>query len=127
MRVLAWIFALVFVAYAALIGWGTIASLRRLSRVPPGRQRVARFMVASSFAGAVLRILIAVTLLLATYDPSGAWMPPVVVALVISLIVMAPGLGMYLWHHHEPWIQEWRGSRPLVPRESSGAHGTQNN
>jgi hypothetical protein len=108
MRVLAWILATVFAAYGILTGWAAIASLRRLARVPSGRQRVARFIVASSFAGAVLRILIAVTLLLATYDPSGPWMPSVVVALVISLILMGPGLGLYLWHHHEPWIQEWR-------------------
>jgi hypothetical protein len=63
----------------------------------------------------VLRVLVALALLLATYSPSGRWKAALVVALAIALIAALPGLGMYLRRHHEPWIQEWRDPRSGAP------------
>ena len=119
MRAIAWILAIAFVAYGAETLWAAGRSLHRLSRVPSGRRRVAQFMVLSTFAGGALRVLIAITLLLATYDPTGSWKPSLIGTLVLALLLITPGLAMYLWHHHEPWIQDWRhaaGSKSTIAK-----------
>jgi hypothetical protein len=110
-RVLAVVVAAMFVALAVLNAAGVVLSLQRLHVVPSGRQRHARMIVVSGAAGVTLRILVALVVMLATYDPEGRWRTAIAVALGAALLAVIPGLGVYLWRHHEPWIQEWRGGR----------------
>jgi hypothetical protein len=117
MRVLSWFVAALLLGMAALRTWAAVALVRRLHHVPPRRQRVARFIVLSAFSIALVGSIGALTVLLASYDPSGGWKMPIVIALGVGLILALPGLGMLLWRHHEPWIQEWRAG----PRSSDSA------
>jgi hypothetical protein len=108
--VLSWIVAGFLLAIAALRGWGALVLFRNLPRVPPRRQRAARFIVLSGASLCLLGVLSAVTVLLAHYRPDAEWKVPILAALGVALLAALPGLGMFLWRHHEPWIQEWRGA-----------------
>ena len=107
---MSWIIAGFLLAMAALPGWGAFVLFRGLPRVPPLRQRVARFIVLSGASVSLLGVMSAVTVLLARYRQSTEWRVPILTAFGVALLAALPGLGMYLWRHHEPWIQEWRGT-----------------
>ena len=83
---------------------------RGLPRVPPLRQRAARFIVLSGASLSLLGVLSAVTVLLAHYRPAAEWNGPILAAFGVALLATLPGLGSYLWRHNEPWVQEWRGT-----------------
>jgi hypothetical protein len=108
--VISWIVAGFLLAMAALRGWGALWLFRHLPRVPPRRQRVAWFIVFSMAAVSMLGVLSAVAVLLAHYRPAAEWIGPILAAGGVALLAALPGLGMYLWRHHEPWIHEWRGT-----------------
>ena len=108
--VILWLIAGFLLASAALRGWGALRLFRHLPRVPPRRRHVARFIVLSMAAVSVLGILSAATVLLAHYQPSTEWRIPILTAFGVALLAALPGLGMYLWRHHEPWIHVWRGT-----------------
>jgi hypothetical protein len=105
-----WIIAGFLLAMAALRGWGALVLFRGLPRVPPLRQRAARFIVLSGASVSLLGILSSVTVLLAHYRPAGDWKGPILAAFGVELLAALPGLGSFLWRHNEPWIQEWRGT-----------------
>jgi hypothetical protein len=106
---MSWIVAGFLLALAALRGWGALVLFKGLPRVPPLRQRAARFIVFSGASVSLLGVLSAVTVLQAHYRPTAAWKGPILAAFGVALLAALPGLGSYLWRHNEPWIQEWRG------------------
>ena len=108
--VFSWIVAGLFLALATSQGWGALMLFRGLSRVPPLRARAARLIVLSGACVCLLGVLTALTILLAHYRSDGGWKLPVLAALGVALSAALPGLGVYLLLHHEPWIQEWRGT-----------------
>jgi hypothetical protein len=108
--VILWIIAGFLFAMAALPGLGASVLFRGLPRVSPQHRRAARFIVLSGASVSLLGVLSAVTVLLAHYRPTAEWKGPILAASGVGLVAALPGLGMYLWRHHEPWIQEWRGA-----------------
>ena len=117
--VILWIIAGFLLTMAALPGWGALVLFRRLPRVPPLRQRAARFIVLSGASVSVLGVLSAATVLIAHYRPSTEWKVPILTAGGVALLAALPALGMYLWRHHEPWIHEWRGTAGRISDRST--------
>jgi hypothetical protein len=76
-RVLVVVVAAMFLALAALNAAGIVLSVRRLHVVPSGRQRHARMIVVPGAAGVALRVLAALLVLLATFDPDESWRVPI--------------------------------------------------
>ena len=121
MDALTWVVATLLIGLAALRAWGAIASYRRLHRVPSGRRRTALFIVVAAVATCVAGILLALAILLSTFREDGEWKVPLLIALGASILAAIPGLASYLWHHHEPWLFEWRtDDRPGIRPEARG-------